>query len=486
MLFVAALALLSGGTPSRKTAKATLRTASPQIAAGGLRGIAKDGSCMHRGKRHTELVASADSAPESELVADELLPQPPSTLLLCTTVALQVSCFGVIAQALPVALMDPAIGGHSSVSAAKVLGTLASASALVELLVSGFFGRLSDAVGRKSTLVLVPLVAVLSRAAVVAFPSVPMLIVARFVTSASVPIFWLSFQASLADTLGRNATRLAIEQSRISAALGLGFAASTFVGGSLASRSVRLAYGCSCALGLSVVALVSLFFRETLPPSRRRPLGSAPEVSGAALGRLVRQPFLWVALFRRGLGMARFSLLLLLMSLVNSTGDIGQLLARELRGWSAAEYGRYQSSAGLAVMLGTLVTAPAIVRLGSKLYTMVASTASMLAFYVLGSTRSTPAAFGALGPMGVGAGRVQPASAKLTAIGVEQGVPQGQLAAERNTLNALVKVVAPSFYAFLFEVGVARGVTALPFYVSASLLGLAVLVASTIPAKDWR
>ena len=176
-------------------------------------------------------------------------------------------------RGLRVALMDPAIGGHSSVSAAKVLGTLASASALVELLVSGFFGRLSDAVGRKSTLVLVPLVAVLSRAAVVAFPSVPMLIVARFVTSASVPIFWLSFQASLADTLGRNATRLAIEQSRISAALGLGFAASTFVGGSLASRSVRLAYGCSCALGLSVVALVSLFFRETLPPSRRRPLG---------------------------------------------------------------------------------------------------------------------------------------------------------------------------------------------------------------------
>ena len=57
--------------------------------------------------------------------ADELLPQPPSTLLLCTTVALQVSCFGVIAQALPVALMDPAIGGHSSVSAAKVLGAVA-------------------------------------------------------------------------------------------------------------------------------------------------------------------------------------------------------------------------------------------------------------------------------------------------------------------------------------------------------------------------
>ena len=131
MLFVAALALLSGGAPVRR----------PQFS--------------------SKLVASAVPQEES-LVADELSPKPPSTLLLCTTVALQVSCFGVIAQALPVALMDPAIGGHSSVSAAKVLGTLASASALVELLVSGFFGRLSDAVGRKSTLVLVPLVAVLS------------------------------------------------------------------------------------------------------------------------------------------------------------------------------------------------------------------------------------------------------------------------------------------------------------------------------------
>ena len=87
--------------------------------------------------------------------------------------------------------------------------------------------------------------------------------------------------------------------------------------------------------------------------------------------------------------------------------------------------------------------------------------------------------------MGVGAGRVQPASAKLTAIGVEQGVPQGQLAAERNTLNAVIKVIAPSLYAWLFAFGSARGVLGLPFYSTALLLCVSAAVALSIPEERW-
>ena len=117
MLFVAALALRAARTPSRKTAKAA-RTASPQIAAGArIRGTQLHAMMKaHRPGRLRRLRAG------SELVADELLPPAVSAALPAPDVALQVSCFGVIAQALPVALMDPAIGGHSSVSAARCSG----------------------------------------------------------------------------------------------------------------------------------------------------------------------------------------------------------------------------------------------------------------------------------------------------------------------------------------------------------------------------
>lgn len=41
-------------------------------------------------------------------------------------------------------------------------------------------------------------------------------------------------------------------------------------------------------------------------------------------------------------------------------------------------------------------------------------------------------------------GKGQPVSARIVNLATEAGVPQGALAAERSTLNAIVKVGAPS------------------------------------------
>ena len=71
-------------------------------------------------------------------------------------------------------------------------------------------------------------------------------------------------------------------------------------------------------------------------------------------------------------------------------------------------------------------------------------------------------------------------------IGEELGVPQGQLAAERNALNALIKVVAPSLYAALFALGVSRGAIGLPFFVTSALFVLSAAVAASIPDAQWR
>ena len=85
----------------------------------------------------------------------------------------------------------------------------------------------------------------------------------------------------------------------------------------------------------------------------------------------------------------------------------------------------------------------------------------------------------------LGAGKAQPVSARIVNLATEAGVPQGALAAERSTLNAIVKVVAPSVFAWAFAYGSKRGVLALPFYLSSSLLMLSALLAATVPADQW-
>ena len=60
------------------------------------------------------------------------------------------------------------------------------------------------------------------------------------------------------------------------------------------------------------------------------------------------------------------------------------------------------------------------------------------------------------------------------------------MSAERNTLNAIIKVIAPSLYAALFAYGAARGVLGLPFYVTGTLLLCSSLMALSIPSALWQ
>ena len=60
------------------------------------------------------------------------------------------------------------------------------------------------------------------------------------------------------------------------------------------------------------------------------------------------------------------------------------------------------------------------------------------------------------------------------------------VAAERNALNAVIKVLTPSLYAALFGFGVRRGVIGLPFFTTAFLLFLSAATAWSIPDHLWR
>ena len=49
----------------------------------------------------------------------------------------------------------------------------------------------------------------------------------------------------------------------------------------------------------------------------------------------------------------------------------------------------------------------------------------------------------------------------------------------------MIKVVAPTFYAYLFAVGSRRGILGLPFYSTAALMCVSAAIAASIPARQW-
>lgn len=402
----------------------------------------------------------------------EILKPLPSTPLLMLITGLQVSCFGVIGTSLPPAL---SASGMEPAAVALLLGQLGSASAFCEVLLSGGFGKLADAIGRKPILVAAPVISVLARAYVVFDPSLNVLIVARLISMLSVPIYWLAYAASIADLYGGNTTQLAVVNSRLQAAMGLGFAVSSVVGGWLAAKDIRLAYFASCVLGTVVLILHAFLMRETLPVKKRVPF----KWSGSS-------PLAFTQLFKRGPLFAKFNTVVLFQSLTNGMGDLWQVLARELRGWGAAQCGKFAALAGIATMLGTLLTGPSIRRLGARGHTLASTAASAVTSLVLGHATTNIIAYSAVVPLAFGAGKHMATSARIVNLGQELGVPQGQLSAERNTLNAIIKVVAPSIYAWLFAYGASHAMLALPFYTTAVLLACSALMAATIPAKLWQ
>ena len=83
------------------------------------------------------------------------------------------------------------------------------------------------------------------------------------------------------------------------------------------------------------------------------------------------------------------------------------MLAKELRDWGAAQCGRFAAVAGVASMLGTLLTGPSIRRLGARGHTVASTSASAVSALVLGQATSNAVAFGGVVPMALGAGKTQ-------------------------------------------------------------------------------
>ena len=91
----------------------------------------------------------------------------------------------------------------------------------------------------------------------------------------------------------------------------------------------------------------------------------------------------------------------------------------------------------------------------------------------------------ALAPNFLGRTQGMALAARVTEVGAARGMGQGALAGDRQNLHALIKVVGPTLYGYLFGLGAELGVPALPFLFAACVATTANLVVTISPRSWW-
>ena len=77
-------------------------------------------------------------------------------------------------------------------------------------------------------------------------------------------------------------------------------------------------------------------------------------------------------------------------------------------------------------------------------------------------------------------------SARITEVGAKRGIGQGSLAGDRQNLHALIKVLGPTLFGYLFGLGCQIGVPALPFLFAAATSSVAALLIALTPGPFWQ
>lgn len=346
---------------------------------------------------------------------------------------------------------------------ATVLGSLlGSCSACAEIVLAPIVGSLSDSVGRKPVLTAVLLVVLTASLAVTAAPCIATVAAAKFVGSLVVGLFFLSSSAILGDAYRGAPKSLAAASGLLFALVNGGFG----IGVQLSARlpaGLRFAYGASALSAASALVLARLCVRESLPTERRPPF----KMKTSNLFGCVR-------LLRHG---RQLKLLVLLIALTLQPlfmGDVLQLYAIDQWGINYRELGNFFSMIAVTGVLANSLGGACIKRIGITGFSLVATASNLLFWLGCMHSRNAALACAAIGLLGPA--RALGASTMITNVGAQKGIPLGQLAGDRANLMAILKIIGPQIYGFLYLTGKRVGTPALPFVLNAALMGCAMLL----------
>ncbi len=367
--------------------------------------------------------------------------------------------------------------------ATSLLSMITAGAALVEITLSPLLGSVIDSVGRKpvmmSALVLLCLV---NTIAATNSTSTVAICLAKFVGLLGMSWFFISNQAIISDIAASDPERLSATMGVQMSLVGAGFFVGSLAAGRLAEYGgLSLSYGTSAIVGAIAVLLVTLGMPETLPPAKRVPF-HAP----AARKMILQSPLSCMRLlFQHGRQVQTLAILLIFQTVPMFMGDLLQVFARQEWDLSTKEYSSFIALWSITGICANTIGSFLVRTLGIKRFMGIATLSSMCApigatfFGFRGTVVGSIMGFlGAAQSMGINAALVSQAR--------ESGVPQGELAGERASLVAMLKVIGPIFYSALYVQGRGKlGLKQLPFVFNICLAASAFVVSQLyLPSLD--
>ena len=341
----------------------------------------------------------------------------------------------------PVQELIPKIGSEQTTS---VLSALSSIAAFVQIAFSPVLGSILDSFGRKPTMIYAVLFSAGANSMVSLHPSLVSICAARLITSICSGFLALCTQAMLSDLLSSNPAEMG-SVFGIQMAVGTaGFLFGTIGAGQWSSFGISTIYGISAFFGLLSYIIMQSWLIESLPISQR-----VPFQKGAIQRLLWEAPIASIRLLHRhGSDVRMLAIILMLQSMPMHMGEFFQVFSRTEWDLSTRNLSSFVAMFGIVGLISNILGSLLLPKIGIPQFTSLAIISSL--FSPVGSLL-----FGFRGMAGgailgfLGSSQTLGIIAALVSKGVKSGIPQGELAGERSSLIALMKVFGPIWYSMV-------------------------------------
>jgi len=392
--------------------------------------------------------------------------------------ALQLGSAFILVQAGPKLVMEKYGPGRMG-SALSTLNQMAAGAAALELVLNPLLGRLSDQYGRKPVLLLGPLSTVLLRSLVAGRPTLTSIVLGRVVAGALLASYVTTASTMVADLEShKGSAAVAGATGRLYASIGVSVVVGALAGGVMTQRNAVLPYRASAAMGAICFALIALFLRETKQ-------GAPPSSQASSLLDLLN-PTKFIRLFTRSYRLGVLAAVSALQQAPVWMGDMWAVHGAHARGWGPPEMARFQAFMGLSNILSGVLCGAVVKRLGSEMFSKTMNALSIMAYAGFSVASSSPIVYASQVLNILPMQRSSAVNALLLEEGAAQGMGAGEVSAYKANLIAVVKIVAPLMYGWLFAFGQKRGMAGLPYASVCAVLLAAHAAMSTLSPEDWK
>lgn len=390
---------------------------------------------------------------------------------ILVTVTLDVLAMGLIIPVLPKLILD-FLGGRMT-SAADWNGWFALVFALMQFVFAPLLGVLSDRFGRRPVILLSNLGLGLDYVVMALAPTISWLFVGRIISgisTSSIP----TAMAYIADVTPRE--KRAASFGLIGMAFGLGFALGPMIGGILGSIGPRVAFWVSAVLSLTNWFYGFLFVPESLPLERRKnfSLGRANPVGSLRLLR--SHPELW-----------RLAMIQFLAYTAHNVFSVWVLYAIYRYLWSEFTTGMSLMVVGICTgLISAVLTGKMVKRFGEKKTLYIGQFFGAIGMFVAGLARNSLQFFASIPIISLWNISMPAAQSMMTHRVSER--EQGELQGALQSMRSITFIIGPIMFLRVFSWFIDPKnnihLPGAPYYLAATMLFVAMLMATRIQQPD--